>query len=118
MGITKLLRNHFVKRSQRTDLWATDTTRIQLRELRRLLTAAKDTDYGKTLGFTDVLRTDDASLYKAFAAQVPRVGYEDIRTYAERMLRGEKDVLWPVAPMPWLIICASAPRADFLRGER
>ena len=95
MGITKLLRNHFVKRSQRTDLWATDTTRIQLRELRRLLTAAKDTDYGKTLGFTDVLRTDDASLYKAFAAQVPRVGYEDIRTYAERMLRGEKDVLWP-----------------------
>lgn len=68
---------------------------IQLRQLYRLLARAAATDYGRRYGFADISRVSDADICREFASRVPKVEYEDIRSQVERMLRGEKNVLWP-----------------------
>ncbi len=63
--------------------------RVQRRVLERLLGFASGTAVGRRYGFR-YLRT-----YENFAGRVPVVEYEDIRADVERMLRGERNVLWP-----------------------
>ncbi len=65
----------------------------QLRELRRLLRAARQTEAGRRYGFDEILRADDPA--RAFAAAVPTAEYEDLRADIMRMVMGERDVLWP-----------------------
>lgn len=90
--ITPMLRGYFVRLSRRTDTWNTQCKVLQLRQLRYLLTSAADTEMGRRYGFGELLRSGD--LYAAYAAAVPRCGYEDIRGDVSRMLHGEKDILW------------------------
>lgn len=61
----------------------------QMKELRRLLSEASATEYGKKYGFEAI------KSYEDYRASVPRVEYEDIRAYVERMVSGEADILWP-----------------------
>ena len=60
---------------------------------RRLLAALLDkgakTRYGAKYGFAHF------SCYEDFARRVPVIEYEDIRSEAERMVFGERDILWP-----------------------
>lgn len=66
---------------------------VQQEVLRALMRAAKGTAFGKEHGFTGV--TDHASLVRA----VPLRDYEGIKPYLERVIKGERDVLWPGLPM-------------------
>ena len=95
MSLTNLFRGYFRLRAERTDVWSRQTRAIQLRQLRRLLERGSRTDYGRRYGFSALLRASDKQLYRAYAGSVPRIVYNDIRADVMRMLRGDRNVLWP-----------------------
>lgn len=55
---------------------------------KKLIVAARDTEFGKQYGFKDI------SNYRQFAEQVPVRDYEALKPYIERMMMGEQNVLW------------------------
>ena len=72
---------------------ACDAVATQDKVLRMLMRSAAGTAFGKEHGFGEV--TDHASLAKA----VPLRDYEGFRPYIERVVCGERDVLWPGLPL-------------------
>lgn len=66
---------------------------VQTRLLRGLLRRAAGTEWGKRLGFRDLLARPD--IVEAYRQRVPLHSYEDLRADVERVRRGEPDVLWP-----------------------
>ncbi len=66
----------------------------QLRVLKRLLRQAKDTDFGKTYHFHQILKSEN--LIQAFKNEVPVHDYNSIyECWWHRAQQGEKDVCWP-----------------------
>ena len=65
---------------------------LQQKTFEYLVTAAKDTTFGKEHLFSAIKSYDD------FKQNVPVSDYEDLRTYIERVTAGEPDVLWPGKP--------------------
>ncbi len=57
--------------------------------LKRLLQTAHSTDWGRNFGFRDI-RTPEA-----YAQRVPVQDYENFKPFIERMMKGERDLLWP-----------------------
>lgn len=53
-----------------------------------ILNKARNTEYGKKYNFQNFKSLED------FQSNVPVVMYEDLFPYIERMMKGEKDVLW------------------------
>jgi len=67
--------------------------------LRRILTASKDTVYGKERHFTEILAAkSDDELFNLYRKNVPINDYEDLRPYIERHKNGESDILFPGKP--------------------
>ncbi len=58
-----------------------------------IIKKAAGTQFGKDYGLSSVRDYDD------FKKRVPLQTYEDIRPYIERIIEGEKDVLWPGKPL-------------------
>lgn len=54
-----------------------------------ILNKARNTEYGKKYNFEQIKSLQD------FQKQIPIVSYEDIFSYIERMIKGERDILWP-----------------------
>ncbi len=93
MNFTPLSKYIFNKRARRTDGWHGHVEEIQRAQLQWLLQHAADTEIGRKYGFHDILNsTDPVALYTSV---VPTVSYDDIRSYAMRMVNGERDILWP-----------------------
>ena len=59
--------------------------------LNNLLEKGSITDYGKRYDFNKIRD------YDSFSAQVPLVEYEDFSVEIKKVLRGEKNVIWPDA---------------------
>ena len=57
-----------------------------------LLQKAKNTAFGQDHGFAQI------DNYEDFAKQVPVRDYEGIRSYVDRVVAGEADILWPGKP--------------------
>lgn len=72
---------------------AMDAIAAQEKVLRMLMRSAAGTAFGKEHRFGDV--SDHASL----AAAVPLRDYEGFRPYIDRIIAGERDVLWPGQPL-------------------
>ena len=70
-----------------------DPVGVQQRLLRRLLTRARDTEWGRRLGFEEILKERD--VVAAYQARVPLRSYEELRADVDRVRRGEPDVIWP-----------------------
>jgi len=90
----KQLANSIIKqylkfRFRRIRRMRTDPYAMQDQWLKKLLQMGKNTEYGKKWGFHNI------NNYGQFASQVPVVSYEDLQGNIDRMMRGEKDVLWP-----------------------
>lgn len=62
---------------------------MQMQVLHKLTAKAKDTEWGRTHGFTGGMG------YEAFADSSAVNTYEDLKVCIDRMRQGEKDVLWP-----------------------
>ncbi len=86
----KLLARRSVTRVMRA---AMDPVATQQAVLRKLIAGGKDTAFGKEHSLENV--KDHASLVKA----VPLRDYEALRPWIERIVKGERDVLWPGVPL-------------------
>jgi hypothetical protein len=65
-----------------------DPYKYQERFLFSILCKAQNTEYGKKYNFQKIKSLED------FQNNIPVVTYEDLFPYVERMMKGEKDVLW------------------------
>lgn len=93
IDFTPLFRPHFVKIAKRTAEWPGNIEKIQRNILAKHLKKGAITEYGKKYGFGSILDAQD--IYEAFSRKVPDIHYEDIRRLVMRMIKGERDVLWP-----------------------
>ncbi|PVW15149.1 GH3 auxin-responsive promoter family protein [Marixanthomonas spongiae] len=73
--------------------WAQNPVRTQQKVFETLIAEAKDTAFGKAHDFQNIESTTD------FAEKVPVREYEDLKPYVDRVVAGEKDVLWPGNPI-------------------
>ncbi len=87
--LTKIVSPLFAARRREIGLFGKQTVDIQQRQLRSLLASAKNTEWGDRYGFKDIRH------YKTFAERVPVSSYEELYPYIERMVAGEKNILWP-----------------------
>lgn len=74
---------------------------LQTACLKRMLSAASRTEFGRRHRFHDVLQARD--LQEAYRQQVPLQSYCDFEADIERMKRGAVDVLWPGA-VSWFAV--------------
>lgn len=78
---------------RRTDSWASRPEETQQKVFRDLISRAKETRFGKDHGFEEIYSPED------FAKKVPVRDYEELRSYVDRVVQGEPDVLWPGKPL-------------------
>lgn len=77
----------------KTRKWATNPVATQQKVFEQLLATATDTQFGKDHNF------DAITSYADFAAKVPVRDYEGLKTYVDRVVHGEENVLWPGKPL-------------------
>ena len=73
--------------------WASTPVQTQERVFKQLISAAKNTAFGKDHGFNTI------SCHQEFIKKVPIRDYEALRPYVDRVVAGEKDILWPGKPL-------------------
>lgn len=73
--------------------WASKPLQTQEKVFKQLISTAKNTAFGKDHGF------DKITSHQDFVAQVPIRDYEALRTYVDRVVAGERDILWPGKPL-------------------
>lgn len=89
MSLTSIIRPIFYGRMRAIENYADKAEALQRGVLKNLLSKATDTEWGHKFNF-ESLKT-----YEAFASNVPFSTYEDLKSYIDRMRRGEKHLLWP-----------------------
>ncbi len=77
------------KRIHQIEFFIKNPHEIQNELLTNLIKKANKTVYGKNFGFSSIEN------YEHFKQQVPVVTYEKLFPYIERLLKGEKQILWP-----------------------
>lgn len=88
MGITKLLLPIFNQRYEKLRHSELHAKEEQLALLKKMLSLAANTVYGRQHGFGDI------TSYEDFRSKVPVNTYEELKGYIDRMRHGEPDVLW------------------------
>jgi hypothetical protein len=86
----KIFAKFVVNRIQK---WATNPIQTQQKVFEKLISDAKETAFGKDHNFSTINSFED------FAKQVPIRDYEELKTYVERVVAGEENVLWPSKPL-------------------
>lgn len=80
----------FARRVRQIKRYATDTVELQEEQFNKLTHKACHTEFGTKYGF------DSADFdYEKFSKNVPLSTYDEIKPWIERMLKGEKNILWP-----------------------
>ncbi len=82
---------HYTTSRIRSD--ARQAVKLQERQLGRLIKRAKETFFGREHSLSSVRG------YRDFIDQVPIRDYEGFKSYIDRIIGGEGDVLWPGRPM-------------------
>lgn len=72
--------------------WINDPIQSQETIFQSLINTAKETAFGKDHGF------DQIKNYEDFKQRVPIRDYEELKPYVDRVVQGEKSVLWPGLP--------------------
>ena len=78
--------------ASQTQKWSSRPGYYQLQTFHRLIKQARDTAFGKDHGFADIRTLDD------FRKQVPVHDYEGLKSYIEKVVEGQPDILWPGKP--------------------
>ncbi len=84
-----VVKHYLSKRMKRIERYMLHPEEAQERWLRRILDRARETEQGKRWGFGDIRNAEQ------FARSVPAQDYEAIKVDIARMMRGERNVLWP-----------------------
>lgn len=78
-----------IKRMHQINLFREYPFDVQKETLFKLIETARDTEFGKGHGFSEIGSIRD------FQERVPLCTYEEIRDYIHRLRDGEKNLLWP-----------------------
>ncbi|MCG2429963.1 GH3 auxin-responsive promoter family protein [Aequorivita xiaoshiensis] len=73
--------------------WASNPVKTQQKVFYNLISQAKSTAFGKDHDFENIKTFQD------FATRVPVRDYEALKSYVDRTVSGEADVLWPNKPL-------------------
>ena len=73
--------------------WATKPVQTQEKVFRDLIAQAQHTQFGKDHDFANIKTFQD------FAAKVPIRDYEQLRSYVDRVVKGEENILWKGKPI-------------------
>lgn len=94
MSIKSFAAKLFAKHIQRkTKKWASKPIETQLQVFNELIEKAKHTTFGKDHDFQNI------KSYSDFQSRVPIRDYEELKNYVDRVIGGEKDILWPGKPI-------------------
>ena len=94
MNIKRIGAKLFAKRIyKKTKKWADNPVVTQQKVFAGLIREAKQTEFGKDHNFTGIQSFTD------FAKQVPIRDYEALKPYVDRVVKGEKDILWKGKPL-------------------
>ncbi len=77
----------------RIQKWAANPVETQQKVFETLIAEAKNTAFGKDHNFEGI------SSFEDFAKQVPIRDYEELKSYVDRVVSGEENVLWPGKPL-------------------
>jgi hypothetical protein len=78
---------------KQTKKWASDPVGSQERVFKHLIKTAGNTAFAKAHSFSSI------KTHQEFVDQVPVRDYEDLRPFVDRVVAGEKDILWPGKPL-------------------
>ncbi|MBD5317102.1 MAG: GH3 auxin-responsive promoter family protein [Bacteroides sp.] len=88
--LTPFIRPLFASRLHAAATWRGRVEEVQRAELARMVSMARDTEWGRSHGFRKVRTYEDYR--QAVATLTP---YEELRPLVMRMIGGEANVLWP-----------------------
>ncbi len=86
---TKLISLAFIKRQREIERYKYNTKQIQMDLLMSLVGVAQRTEWGKLYHYIKI------DSYREYARRVPVQDYEGFKPFIQRMLEGERNVLWP-----------------------
>lgn len=90
MSIINSIFGWFIKkRIHQIELFMKYPHDMQHEWLERLISTAKDTEWGKEFGYADITELE------TFKSRVPVSTYEDLEPRIQRILQGEQNILWP-----------------------
>ncbi|GAB5526471.1 MAG: GH3 auxin-responsive promoter family protein [Roseivirga sp.] len=93
MGVRSVLSKPFAKRiAKQQKKWSLKPVETQQAVFDQIISKATPTVFGKDHGFGDIRSYED------FKKQVPVRDYEELRPWVDRVVKGERDVLWPGKP--------------------
>ena len=94
MSLKSTLAIPFAKKARKKVYkWAYNPHKIQQKIFKELIKKAKHTAFGKDHNF------DKIKSYSEFKKQVKVTDYEGLRSYVDRIIAGEKNVLWKGKPL-------------------
>ena len=88
--LSKYLANFTVRKMEN---WKANAPAAQEKVLKKLVKAAQNTAFGKDHQFQKI------NSYQEYKNLVPIHDYEDLRSYIDRVVSGEENVLWPGKPL-------------------
>ena len=89
--IIAILYAHLVKR--RNKKWIDSPIKWQTNTFKKLIKNGEKTEFGKNHDFENI------HSYEQYKERVPVRDYEELRPYIEKVVNGEKDILWPGKPL-------------------
>lgn len=94
MGIKAKAATILAKRTfKRVNKWSNNAVKVQNKTMLKLVNQAAKTSFGKDHNFSSI------KTYADFKREVPLRDYEELKSYVERVLDGEENVLWPGLPL-------------------
>ncbi|MCM4160726.1 GH3 auxin-responsive promoter family protein [Antarcticibacterium flavum] len=87
--VNSLGKAYFQKRIGQIDHFKAHPEEVQQKNLHYLLRQAANTEYGRRYHFASIKSMND------YRERVPLISYEDLLPSINRMLKGEKNILWP-----------------------
>jgi hypothetical protein len=87
--LTKIISPIFSSRYKKIESFSKQSTWIQESQLKYLIEYAQNTEWGKKYYYNEIRD------YKTFHERVPVSPYERLFPFIERMIKGEKNILWP-----------------------
>ena len=88
--------------------WSNTPVETQKKVFQQLLNSAQETQFGKDHNFKKI------TSFEEFAVKVPVRDYEELKPYIERVVKGEKDILWKEKPLYFAKTSATTSGAKYI----
>ena len=97
---------HFIRKKNQN--WINNPIKYQKNTLSKLISTSIKTEFGKDHGF------DKINSYEVFKQNVPARDYEGLKKYIDKVVNGEKNILWPGKPLYFAKTSGTTSGAKFI----